>query len=299
MYGISARLALLAVSFFSIPLCCLAQKHNDFTKASGAYSERYNAQDSNFTGQKSQMQGSSVEKKSFVDSDKSSWLNGKSSSWTGQKSVINSSQLAPDASKMFKTPTLNGDYGKWRYADEKVNFFDSDNNLTKKYNGKIDVSKRNRQYQDFIDKYYGNLVDRSMEDFNKFYSRTSDKDNTYVKRAGAELTGEEEESFFDSLFSSNTKIERKAVKFTGVERRINPASTQKTSDSKAETTQTGNTQKGVDAMQAKPQVNQLKTKPASNTTEVIIDGEQAKKYNFLKAPDQYRSKATIKVQVKE
>jgi hypothetical protein len=141
-----------------------------------------------------------------------------------------------------------------------------------------------------------------MEDFNKYYSRASTEDSTYVKRAGAKLTGEDEEGFFDFL-SSDTRIKRKAIKFTGVEKKIDPSTMQKTQTPPPDTMQSSGMQKSVSpsptSTPSTSNVNQLRTKPSSDIKEVIIDDEQAKKYQFLKAPDQYRTKATIKVQVKE
>jgi hypothetical protein len=158
------------------------------------------------------------------------------------------------------------------------------------------------QYQCFIDKYYGTLVDRSMEDFNKYYSRASSEDSTYVKRAGAELTGEEEDGFFDFL-SSDTRVKRKAIKFTGVEKKVDPASMQKEKSPPPEQMQSSGMQKSVSpsptSTELAPKTTQFKSKPSADVKEVIIDAEQAKRYRFLKAPDEYRSKATIKVQVKE
>ena len=302
MRNFVARLTFLAVSFLAIPLCCLAQMHSDFTKASPSQSRKYETQDSKYTGQKSRMQNDIVEKKSFFDSGKTSNFTGKESKWSNQKSNINSSKLTLDSSKRFNVPDYNGNFNKWNRSGEKADFINGDKNLSKMYKGKIDISKRNVQYQSYIDKYYGTLVDRSLEDFNKYYSRASSEDSTYVKRAGAQLTDQEEEGFFDFL-SSDTHIKRKAIKFTGVEKKINPKSTQKQQQLPQDATKSSEMQKSVSpsptSTEFVPKINQIRTKPASNVKEVIIDEEQAKKYQFLKAPDQYRSKATIKVQVKE
>lgn len=302
MSSMVARLLLVAVSLFAIPLCCLAQKHNDFTKASTSYSRKYQTEESRFGGQKSRMQDTALGKKSYYDSQKSSALGGKESYWSNKEAMYNSSNLAPDASKNFSAPEFKGDLGKWYRSGTKANFVNGDRNLSKVYKGRIDMNKRNVEYQAFIDKYYGNLVDRSMEDFNKFYSRASTEDSTYVKRAGAQLSGEDEDGFFDFL-TSDTKIKRKAVKFTGVERNMNTANMQKKQTPPVDTMPSTGMQKPPPVMpsapQVKPQPNQMKTSSSNEAKEVIIDNEQAKKYHFLKAPDQYRSKATIKVQVKE
>ena len=248
------------------------------------------------------MQGSVVEKKSFFDSGKTSNFSGKESYWSNQKTSIDASNRAPNASKKFDVSEYKGDFNKWNRSGDKAKFINGDKNLSKVYKGKIDISKRNMQYQSFIDKYYGSLVDRSMEDFNKYYSRASSQDTTYVKRAGAELTGEEEEGFFDFL-SSDTRIKRKAIKFTGVERKIDPKTMQKEKTPPPEQMQSSGMQKSASpaptSTQLAPKSTQLKTKPSADIKEVIIDAEQAKRYRFLKAPDEYRSKATIKVQVKE
>ncbi|MBE6411478.1 MAG: hypothetical protein E7036_02870 [Opitutales bacterium] len=302
MQNIVARLIFIAVSLFAIPLCCLAQKHNDYTKSASSFSRKYQSEESRFGGKKSQMQGSVVEKKSFFDSGKTSNFSGKESYWSNQKTSIDASNRAPNASKKFDVSEYKGDFNKWNRSDDKAKFINGDKNLSKVYKGKIDISKRNMQYQSFIDKYYGSLVDRSMEDFNKYYSRASSQDTTYVKRAGAELTGEEEEGFFDFL-SSDTRIKRKAIKFTGVERKIDPKTMQKEKTPPPEQMQSSGMQKSASpaptSTQLAPKSTQLKTKPSSDIKEVIIDAEQAKRYRFLKAPDEYRSKATIKVQVKE
>ena len=167
MQNIVARLIFIAVSLFAIPLCCLAQKHNDYTKSASSFSRKYQSEESRFGGKKSQMQGSVVEKKSFFDSGKTSNFSGKESYWSNQKTSIDASNRAPNASKKFDVSEYKGDFNKWNRSGDKAKFINGDKNLSKVYKGKIDISKRNMQYQSFIDKYYGSLVDRSMEDFNK------------------------------------------------------------------------------------------------------------------------------------
>ena len=142
MHNVVARLILLAVSFFTIPLCCLAQKHNDFTKASSSYSRKYQTEESRFSGQKSRMQGDMMQKKSFYDSQKTSDLSGKQSYWSNQKSTLDTSQRMHDASKKFETFDYKGDFNKWNRSGDKASFVNGEKNLSKVYKGKIDIILR-------------------------------------------------------------------------------------------------------------------------------------------------------------
>jgi len=282
-----------AASLFAVPLSCLAQKNNDMTKSAAGYSKRYRTQDSMLGDKKSQFQDSRFEKKSFVDSDKTSRFGGMKSRVIGDKNFPDSGKAAPDASKKFSVPEYKGSKGEWRGGSDKANFKNADRNLTKTYSGKIDIAKRNREYQDFVEKYYGSLTDRSMEDINKYYSRAPKEGGAdIVKKAGGKISGEDEEGFFDFL---SPRAKRQPVRFTGVEKKIRPPKPE------AQETKPAQTNSHAPQVRAPESAPRKRVSQTPENREVVeqIDAEKAKRINFLNIPDQFRSNATIKVKVKE
>ena len=282
-----------AAALFAAPLSCPAQKNNDMTKSAAGYSKRYRAQDSSLGDQKSRLQGSRFEKKDFADSGKPSRFEGMKPRDMGGKTFRDSGKTAPEASKKFSAPEYKGPKGEWRGASDRASFKNAGKNLTKTYSGKIDVAKRNREYQDFVEKYYGSLADRSMEDINKYYSRAPKEGGAdIVKKAGGKISGEDDEGFFDFL---SPRQKRPAVRFTGVEKKIKPP--------KPEAREEKPVQTSSRAAHARPPENapRARVSPKPENREIVeqIDAEKAKRMNFLNIPDQFRSDATIKVKVKE
>ncbi len=295
-----ARFFILVASLLALPLCCFAIKSNDFTRSSAIGSRRYRNDNTNDLKQKTSQFGEKrLDLETYYDSSKRVNLGDERSHWNDDISNIDTSSRAYGASRRFPVPEYNGDTKPWNFADKRASFVNSDRNLTKKYNGKIDINKRNTDYQNFIKDYYGELVERSMEDINKYYSRTSTGSNDkFLQRAGGKLLGEDEEGFFDFL-SSDEKIKRKSVSFRGVDN---------SSISVKRKPESTSVPKGETLLS--PQTSYVPVSPSSNSgnkmlridddiKETVIDAEQARGLQFLNVPDQFRSKATIKVKVKD
>ncbi len=294
---------IIAVSFTTIPLCCFAIKSNDFTKASASAFKRYQTDKSNLSEKSSNISTEKLDTKMFYDSTRRSNLRDKESRMSGKNTSLDSSHKYGNQ-KRLELLEYNGDVRLWDKGKQEANFVNSDKNFTKKYKGKIDITKRNREYQDFIEAYYGNLVERSMEDINKYYSRSASDTNNdkYVKTAGDKLRAEDDEGFFDFL-SSNKKIKRKPLSFTGVEKKIrSKKSLESKEENNAEISRdflpNAETSQKSSILNQSSQVQQ-KIVNDNDAIEESIDAEKAKRLRFLNVPEQFRSKASIKVKVKD
>ncbi len=305
MFNYWAKLFLAAVSFSTIPLCCFAIKSNDFTKSSAVGARRFQQTNrtSGFDGKTSQLGDKKLDTKQYYDNSKKANVGSQRSRWSGEVSNIDASARAQGASKKFGVPEYQGDTSAWQFSDKKSRFANANKNFSKKYEGKIDINKRNTTYQNFIKDYYGELVERSMEDINKYYSRTSFGSNDkFFQEAGGKLRGEDEEGFFDFLFSDE-KVKRRPVSFRGVDNSFIKSAAKK------EETPRQSTQASDDAgatyhrsyvpVSQSSEGGKRKLLIDDGAVEKVIDTEQAKSLRFLNVPEQFRSKATIKVKVKD
>ncbi len=298
-----AKLFLTAVSFFTIPLCCFAIKSNDFTKSSAVGSRRFQQTDrtSGFDGKTSQFGDKKLDTKQYYDSSRKANVGNERSRWSGEISNIEASSRAQGASKKFGVPEYHGDTSAWRLSEKKSRFANANKFFSKKYEGKIDIDKRNTTYQNFIKDYYGELVDRSMEDINKYYSRTSVGSNDkFFQKAGGKLRGEDEEGFFDFLFSDE-KVKRRPVSFRGVDNSFFKSATKKeeTSTKANEEAESTTYHHSYVPVSQTSEGGKRKLLIDDGAAEKVIDAEQAKSFRFLNVPEQFRSKATIKVKVKD
>ena len=319
---------LAAGLLFALPLCCFAIKSSDFTKASSSHSRKYQTEKSRYGQERSKMQDKRAESKMFSPQTGTS-------EFQGEKFNMNDNQSAraqfdktlPDASKKFDGKMFEGARGNLTIGDKRTQIANSEQNLSKKYEGKIDIYKRDVDKQREIDAYYSSLSERSMDEINKFYSRTvKDSSNTdKVKRAGEQLNGDSDD-FFDFL-SSKEKIERSPVSFTGhavsrdeffgkraaeaeMLKRAGGAQSAQYPQNAAQNPQQRQSAQTTTVHRQIPNGeltqtrvvspnSQVRTPPRKDVAEETIDPTRAKKLHFLNVPENMRSKATIKVQVKE
>lgn len=306
-----ARIFISAGLLTAIPLSCFAVKNNDFTKASSSFSRKYQTQESRWSDKKSPMQSQSFEKKPFNAPDNAEGLRDRQ--WHQKdsqtaKDIFN--KKSPDASKKFPSKEYNGKQNEsWDKSGEKASFENWDNNMSKKYKGKIDVYKRDVDKQRQIDEYYSSISERSMDEINKFYSRSarSPQRDEMVKKAGQQINGEDEDDFFDFL-SSKEKIKRSPVMFKGREQKTrernlsdasSPAAPQPRQNYGENSTASAANSEFAKASKTNPKKQTQTLKRSNVISETVIEPERAKKLQFLKIPDDFRSDATIKVQIKE
>ncbi len=292
----------------AIPLYCFAVKSNDFTKASTSFSRKYQTEESRFGERRSKMQDMKADSKVFSPKVDTSRYQGRESYLKdNEEAKYRFDKEAPDASKKYDAEMYKGNTDKWRHGDEKAHLDNYDVNMTRQYKGKIDLFKRDIKKQKLIDEYYSTIYQRSMEEINKFYSRSSRGSSgaDTVKKAGAQIGGESDDDwdFFDFL-SSKQKIERTPVMFKGREwTREELKGRNAASLPPSEAAPKNAPESSVPVLQ-KAAVLPPRGKPMQRLnspvlSEELIDPEQAKKLQFLKVPDEMRSKATIKVQIKE
>ena len=294
-----------------------ALRSNDFTRANGSFSRKYESENSALGEQKSRFNGMDMDKKSFTSPDNASSLVQKRSWLTDNSSAASlSSKRDVDASKSFASPDYKGKIEDYWQNGKTASVLNSDVDLSKKYEGKIDVSKRNTDKQKYIDEYYGSLSERSMQEINKYYSRTSvsDSETDVIKTAGGKINPEES-GFFDFL-TGDEHIKRPQVMFKGPEKKTpkpeaeQPAPAAQTLPEKPfigvagphpqnAVKQINEPASAVPTQVADGKKSQVVRKDSNVISETAIDPDVAKRTQFMKVPEDLRSKATIKVQVKE
>lgn len=319
---------LAAGLLFALPLSCFAIKSNDFTKASNSHSRKYQTEKSRYGQERSKMQDKRADSKMFSPkTDTSEFQGEKFGAGDSQAARAQFDKISPDASKKFDGKMFEGTRENLSIGGKRAQMTNSELNLSKKYEGKIDIYKRDVDKQREIDAYYSSLTSRSMDEINKFYSRASRDPSAAdkVKQAGSQLNGGSDD-FFDFL-SSKEKIERSPVSFSGREvsrdeffgRRAAEAEISKRGGSTQTAELPQNSARNLPA-QTSPQTpvvrrqttngeytqtravspsSQVRTPPRKDVAEETIDPNRAKKLHFLNVPENMRSKATIKVQVKE
>lgn len=319
---------LAAGLLFALPLCCFAVKSNDFTKASNSHSRKYQTEKSRYGEERSRMQDKRADSKMFSPKTGTSEFQGeKFNAANEQAAQAQFDKILPDASKKFDGKMFDGARDNVSIGDKRAQIVNADLNLSKKYEGKIDIYKRDVDKQREIDAYYSSLSSRSMDEINKFYSRASRDPSAAdkVERAGEQLN-DDSDDFFDFL-SSKEKIERSPVSFSGHEisrdeffgRRAAEAEISKRGGGVQTANLPQNAAQNLPAQTSSqtPVVrrqtangeftqtrvvspsSQVRTPPRKDVAEETIDPNRAKKLHFLNVPDNMRSKATIKVQVKE
>lgn len=131
-----------------------------------------------------------VEKKTFEDIGDVSYLREmKPHVEEGLPGAEMSRQRTRGNRENFDVPEYSGKTRRdlWDGADVPLALENTDRNLSKKYLGKIDVNKRDTQYQEFLRDQYAELMEMSMREINKFYFREShsDEPGVVISQAGA------------------------------------------------------------------------------------------------------------------
>ncbi|MFI3290504.1 MAG: hypothetical protein R3Y46_01340 [Opitutales bacterium] len=163
--------------------------------------------------------------KKFRESDKSfstSNFYDSNKSFYDSNKRVNNSDTYYDANK--RAGGLDGSYynqnkssldNKSRFYDDNKELFldNKDRDLTRGYQGKSDFSKKNDMGES-IEAMYGDLMDRSMSDINKYHSQTARQDSTEAGIPVAATVQQKESSILDLLNFSDKKIDNSSVKFS-------------------------------------------------------------------------------------
>lgn len=306
MFRLYPKILLGAVLFMSASYS-LAVRSNDFTKANTKFTGKLENQESTIDMSKTpNLKNENLEQKKFVSPNDASSLIEKRANFSEDLTADKlSKERYFDYKKEFTVKEYEGKTDSWEHSGKSALLKNKDRNLTKDYSGRIDFEKRN-PYQrdvDFIKERYGDMMEQSMQDINKYFFRSSRSSEAGidVQVAGGELKEEDDGiSFFDFL-SGNKKISRPRVTIEG------PADTGDISQNpKASPT----SQAPVSKKTILPPVVKNSNVTSVNyknqnlrTTEektVDIDVGKANTYQMLYLPENMRAgKATIKVQVKE
>ena len=198
----------------------------------------------------------------------------------------------------------------WSGANVPLGIKNTDRDLTKAYEGKIDVNRRVTDYQELINDYYSDVMEMSMREINKYYFRESHSDEPGIptSRAGGGLRGDES-SFWDFLSRDQNlgrgKVSIKKFKLDKDGAGVGAAA----SDTAAEAAESVSPASAPESRQPAvfPAQRQSQSyipavhSPSGNVRSIeTIDEDVGRKFQFIRVPDSLRSgDATIKVEVKE
>lgn len=198
----------------------------------------------------------------------------------------------------------------WSGANVPLGIKNADRDLTKVYEGKIDVNRRATDYQELLNDYYSDVMEMSMREINKYYFRESHSDDPGIPttQAGGGLRGDES-SFWDFLSRDQNlgrgKVSIKKFKLD----KDGAGSGAAASDTSAEVAEAvsaapapASGQSAVSAAQRQSQSYiPAVHSPSGNVRSIeTIDEDVGRKFQFMRVPDSLRSgDATIKVEVRE
>lgn len=197
-----------------------AQQHNDFTEGNLTLDRsKIEKKESRFQDEKSGLREKQFSPKPFIPKDDGAGakaLREKNSELKGGASAeIMSGKKNDRYKKGFSAPELNRFDGKFDIPELNA-VKNHDRNLTRKYEGSIDFSKRNYrdgEMQEFLEK----VSEKSMQDINKYMFRSSrsTEPGMPTTQAGEQLglSDVKTNSIKDFLFGAK-KIERPTVAFT-------------------------------------------------------------------------------------
>lgn len=213
--GIAALIAAMALSEHALHAGMASKRYG---KTNTSFSAKKFSEQKKFdtSNAQSSLTNEKLSKENFYRNRESSHLN-------GERAYLPDDSVTGDYSKEkyhknrqpFNTQEFQRELGKWRGDRQEYLTGDIRQNMSKKYEGKIDINARNVDMQDFLDKYYGRMEERSMREINKYSFRGSHSDDPGIPSViagGDEL--EDESSIFEFLSNKKT-IRRKPVSLIG------------------------------------------------------------------------------------
>lgn len=284
--------------------------NNDFTRANSTFMKRRfeESKTSAMQGRKARDADKKVEKKTFEDIGDVSYLREmKPHVEEGLPGAEMSRQRAQGNRENFDVPEYSGKTRRdlWGGADVPLALENTDRNLSKKYLGKIDVNKRDTQYQEFLRDQYAELMEMSMREINKFYFREShsDEPGVVISQAGGKLR-ENDESFWDML-SPNRNIDRgrvfiKKTRLGQSAATAAPAGEESPAAARAAAANFTPAQSPMAPAQRRPAAVPQQTGRGELRAVETVDDNIGKQFDLLRVPDSLRAgRPTIKVEVKE
>lgn len=212
--------SLTLLAFITASTISFAQKNNDFTQGNISLDKtEIEKKKTHLQDEKSRLQEKQFSPKTFQPKDDG--IGAKS--LQSKKAQLNDNAMAESLSgkkkeqykKEFSVPELNRFEGEFK-SPELNTVKNSDKNLSRKYEGSIDFSKRHfrdSQMQEFLEK----VNEKSMQDINKYMFRSSrsTEPGLLTTQAGDQLglADVKTNSIKDFLFGTK-KIERPTVAFT-------------------------------------------------------------------------------------
>lgn len=294
----------------AVPSDAFAVLNNDFTRANSTFMKRRfeESKTSAMQGRRALDADKKVEKKTFEDIGDVSYLRKmKPHVEEGLPGAEMSGQRAQGNRENFEIPQYSGKTGRdlWDGADVPLALENTDKNLSKKYLGKIDVNKRDTQYQEFLRDQYAELMEMSMREINKFYFREShsDEPGVVISKAGDKLR-ENDESFWDML-SPNRNIDRgrvfiKKTRLGQSAATVAPAEGESPAAARAATANFTPAQSHMAPAQRRPAAVPQQTSRGELRAIETVDDNIGKQFDLLRVPDSLRAgRPTIKVEVKE
>lgn len=284
-------------------------KYNDYTKANRSFDSKYRSKSSSLTDKAWSDSSKRSELKTYVPQNSADALAGKrfTDINSGVADQMQSSKNR-DSSKAYENPELHGFDKNGMYSDSKWKPKRDARNFSKDYEGSIDFSKRG-VYVDYLKEAYADMNERSMQDINKYQFRSSHSSDPGIKTvsAGSGIHGEDDESFFESIFGDD-KIERKPIRLFGPKNRNAVSKEDAPAEAPLPIKQPGEVAPPAPTVRYAPPIikgdspsaeSQHSSETKKRTVaEQEIDQEKIKGFKFMdKVPENMRGKATIKIEV--
>ncbi len=308
----------LTLSAALFPRALSASKSNDFTKANLSFSKKFITDKSADFDKKSRFNDREFESKEFSAPDNASWI--REREFIGPDSPLSeelSGRRAYDNKKTFDDiPDGAPKRRNWSKSDTELNLKSKNEILNKEYEGRLDFDNRPDFYgEKFLQENYGEMIEKSMQDINKYYFRSSRSTDSGIPTsvAGGDLR-KDESSIFDFL-SSDKKIERPSVVLKGPAKglmdstsipssRVESPQISPIPDSAAHSAlstqpvqQPAGKNLSSSASSAQPPARQY------NTREIIrenVDQKVIDTFDFMRVPEGWKSGApSIKVEVRD
>lgn len=303
---------LCAAFFFAAQCPSYALKNNDFTKANASSNKKYSSEKSKLGERRSYLQEQGkVERLRFVTPDNADYL-------ANQMAPKPDSALGDSMSRQrdyrsrqeyLDIPEYHKESDDWYKARTELHLDNIDRDLSKKYLGKIDTSKRDLYDQNYLRERYAEMLELSMQDINKFYFRESHSTEAGIPTqvAGGDLKDGDDASIFDFL-SNEKKIDRPKVSLIGP--RKNPPPDADSSENSKPVSEAAPSAAplppsgGVKLMP--PVVKRSSESPSQQqqsgqkkrvTAIERLDPESVKNFQFMNLPENMRGETTIKVEV--
>ena len=307
----------LAVLLSAFPLAGMSlPKTNEFTRANSSFGKSASF-DKKYEKETSSLQDKMFGRKIFqgntekasVQNEKFHMPDDESAKRFGDSNHYKEDKDFKDPGRYDRTDKKY-DKNEKKYRDNEKK---SPDRTTRDYMGDFEWHNRNVAMQKSIDDYYKAMEERSVQDINKYFFREGrSNEGAKTVRAGEEIYGEDDGSFWDFL-TGKKNLERNSVSLKGGRKtKSSKPQAEGNKDSSGKYSESGEKEPvktfeisptKVNAYSERSENTKEKSSPSNSKKRQIavqkIDREQAKGFNFLSVPENVRGEAVIKVEVKE